>query len=200
MKIKSMMALVLMALVMNLSAQVGIQAGYVSSTNVNDAPIVGVVKTDYNGFNFGPVGEFNIVQNLDLRYGFLYSLLLKHTDNGISGTIDYSGHFVDLPVQAQYSFPLTNDLKVFAFGGPTLNFGIAQNSVLKVGGSSTTTDLYEANDDLTRFDVKLGLGGGLRFSSFELRVGYDWGMLDLNKKDNITLNRNQLTAALVYHL
>lgn len=195
MKIKSMMALVLMALVMNLSAQVGIQAGYVSSTTVTNS-----VKTDYDGFNFGPVGEFNIVQNLDLRYGFLYSLLLKHTDNGILGTIDYSGHFVDLPVQAQYSFPLTNDLKVFAFGGPTLNFGLAQSSVLKIGGSSTTTDHYEVNDDLTRFDVKLGLGGGLRFSSFELRVGYDWGMLDLNKKDNITLNRNQLTAALVYHL
>ena len=118
MKNKSMMALVLMALVMNLSAQVGIQAGYVSSTNVNDAPIVGVVKTDYNGFNFGPVGEFNIVQNLDLRYGFLYSLLTGQKDLLLT-TYDYVGHFVDLPVQAQYSFPLINDLKIFAFGGPT---------------------------------------------------------------------------------
>ena len=166
-----------------------------SSTNVNDAPIVGVVKTDYNGFNFGPVGEFNIVQNLDLRYGFLYSLLTGQKDLLLT-TYDYVGHFVDLPVQAQYSFPLINDLKIFAFGGPTLNFGIAQTG--KIG--STSIDFYEKDKDLTRFDVKLGLGGGLRFSSFELRVGYDWGMLDLNKKDNITLNINQLTAALVYHL
>ena len=42
------------------------------------------------------------MQNLDLRFGVLYTLLLKSTDNGALGTSTYSGHFVDVPVQAQY--------------------------------------------------------------------------------------------------
>lgn len=195
MKIKSIFVVALLALAVNVSAQVGIQAGYVNVTNKSNNN-----TSEVNGFNFGPVGEFGLVKNLDLRYGFLYTFLTDSKEFlGQTGT--YTGHFVDVPVQAQYSFPVNNLFKVFAFGGPTLNLGLAQTTVTK-GGSSVEVSVnhYEANDKLSRFDVKLGLGGGVRFSNFEVRAGYDWGMLDLDGRDNFTQHRNQLTAALVYHL
>ncbi len=195
MKIKSIFAVVLLALAVNVSAQVGIQAGYVNVTDKFTN-----TSSEVNGFNFGPVGEFGLVKNLDLRYGFLYTLLADSKEGLLSTTTTYTGHFVDVPVQAQFSFPVNNLIKVFAFGGPTLNLGLAQTTVTKGGSVEVSVNHYEANDKLSRFDVKLGLGAGVRFSNFEVRAGYDWGMLDLDGRDNLTQHRNQLTAALVYHL
>ena len=112
-------------------------------------------------------------------------------------------------VTPQYSFEIAPSLKVFAFAGPTINFGIAQQTVTKttvLGNEVKATinhyDIDVNNDDksdLSRFDLKLGLGAGARYDKFELRVGYDWGMLDMNTTDGV-LHRNQLTAAVVYHL
>lgn len=206
MKIKSVITVVLLALAVNLSAQVGIQAGY---ANVNE--VTKNTSEPVNGFVVGPVSEYNLMQNLDLRFGVLYTLLLKSATEDILGvetTSSYSGHFVDVPVQAQYSFELAPSLKIFAFAGPTFNFGLAQQTVNKaagLGGEVKTTinhyDIDVNNDDksdLSRFDLKLGLGAGARYDKFELRVGYDWGMLDMNTTDGV-LHRNQLTAAVVYH-
>jgi len=203
MKIKSVITVVLLALAVNLSAQVGIQAGY---ANVNE--VTKNTSEPVNGFVVGPVSEYNLMQNLDLRFGVLYTLLLKGDENG-GVTSNYSGHFVDVPVQAQYSFEIAPSLKVFAFAGPTINFGIAQQTVTKttvLGNEVKATinhyDIDVNNDDksdLSRFDLKLGLGAGARYDKFELRVGYDWGMLDMNTTDGV-LHRNQLTAAVVYHL
>ncbi|HOS46962.1 MAG TPA: porin family protein [Paludibacter sp.] len=204
MKIKSIVTAALLALAVNLSAQVGFQAGY---ANVNE--VTKNTSGALNGFVIGPVSGYNLMQNLDLRFGVLYNLLLK-TEDGVLGTSTYSGHFVDVPVQAQYSFEVAPSLKIFAFAGPTINFGIAQQTVTKVGSGDNvvknTVNLYDIdvnNDeksDLSRFDIKLGLGAGARYDKFELRVGYDWGMLDMNTTDPIVLHRNQLTAAVVYHL
>jgi len=207
MKIKSVITIALLALAVNLSAQVGIQVGY---ANVNE--ITENASAVANGFVIGPVSEYNLMQNLDLRFGVLYTLLLGTEKNAIFVALpgsSYSGHFVDVPVQAQYSFEIAPSLKIFAFAGPTINFGIAQKAVHKstlLGSEVKTTynryDDFNNDDkgDFSRFDLKLGLGAGARYDKFELRVGYDWGMLDMNTTDPIVLHRNQLTAAVVYHL
>lgn len=210
MKIKSIVSVLLLALAVNLSAQVGIQAGYANVNEVTKNTTLGVDASDaVNGFVVGPVSEYNLMQNLDLRFGVLYTLLLKSTDNGALGTSTYSGHFVDVPVQAQYSFEVAPSLKIFAFAGPTINFGLAQQTVTKttVLGNEVKATINHYDDfnnddkgDISRFDLKLGLGAGARYDKFELRVGYDWGMLDMNTTDPIVLHRNQLTAAIVYHL
>ena len=201
MKTRILSVVALMLITLSISAQsIGIQAGYVNSTSKVNSTLLNTVE-DANGFQVGVVTESNLIGNLDLHYGVLYNLLAK-TDKGNVTTTTYTGHFVDVPVQAQFTLPV-GPINVFAFGGPTLNFSIDQRTKTTVGSSETVVnhhDLKDSNDKkvLSRFDVKLGAGAGVRYSNLELRVGYDWGLLDLNSLDNVTSHRNQLTAAVVY--
>lgn len=201
MKTRILSVVAMMLITLSISAQsFGIQAGYVnSSSTVNNS-------TDWDGFQVGVVTESNLIGNLDLHYGVLYNLLLDSNENtvlGITTKSAYTGHFVDVPVQAQFTLPV-GPINVFAFAGPTLNVSIDQKTKVSIGSSETTVnhhDIDTNNDDkkdLSRFDVKLGVGAGVGYSNLELRVGYDWGLLDLNSLNNVTAHRNQLTAAVVY--
>ncbi|MDD4428118.1 MAG: outer membrane beta-barrel protein [Paludibacter sp.] len=207
MKYKFIFPVVLLFVAVNLSAQkIGIQAGYVNvSEQTNGSSLV--FPELVSGFQVGPVSETELFNNIDIRYGVLYTYLMS-TFDGVTGTNNYNGHLVDVPVRVQFAFPIDNVLKLFAFAGPNFNFGLAQKTINKttVFGSeiNTTYDRYKAdadNDDVydvNRFDVRLGLGAGAQYRNVQLRVGYDWGMLDLNNTDDISLKRNQLTASLVY--
>ncbi len=201
-RILSIVALVLITV--TTSAQIaGLQVGYISADNVHKNSDNAV----HNGFQVGVVTESNLIQNLDLHYGLLYNMLLENksaTVLGVESSVSYMGHLVDLPIQVQYGLPLIGSLKVFAFGGPTLNFSIDQSVKTTVGSAETIVKLHgdlnnDGKSDLSRFDVKLGVGGGLQFDNIQVRVGYDWGLLNLNTvSDNLPHHRNQLTAALVY--
>ncbi|HOH75529.1 MAG TPA: hypothetical protein PKW38_07130, partial [Paludibacteraceae bacterium] len=54
------------------------------------------------------------------------------------------------------------------------------------------------NDDLERFNLQLGVAGGLKFSNLILQAGYDWGLFDLNKSDLIDLRKNTFSVSLAY--
>ncbi|GAB1417051.1 hypothetical protein MASR2M117_24570 [Paludibacter sp.] len=207
MKIRFILGVVIMTSVMAVSAQkVGFKVGYVSSTEVTDASSV-VFPNLVSGFQVGPVAESSLLKNLDIHYGVLYTMLTKNFDGAV-GKNNYTGHFVDVPLQAQYSFPLGGALKVFAFAGPDFSFSLGQKTVNTtiVFGNEVKTEFirhdYDANNDkvkdISRFDVKFGLGAGAQYNNIQLRVGYDWGLLDLNTLDNYHLTKNQLTASVVY--
>ncbi len=197
MKTRILSVVTFLLIAITASAQyAGLQVGYINADNVGKN-----TNKAYSGIQVGAVSESNLIGNLELHYGVLYNLLLENKEVsalGVTTKNTYTGHLIDVPVQLQYGLPI-GPLKVFAFGGPTLNFSADQRSKTTVGSASAiTVNLHENN--LSRFDVKLGVGGGLQFESVQLRVGYDWGMLDLNTLDNVTHHRNQLTAALVYML
>lgn len=50
--------------------------------------------------------------------------------------------------------------------------------------------------DLDRLDMQLGIGGGIQYKNVQLKVGYDWGLFDLNNTANTSYTRNQLTASI----
>lgn len=68
----------------------------------------------------------------------------------------------------------------------------------------TTVDYYNIDDnnddkkDISRFDVQLGIGGGIQYNNLQLKAVYDWGMLDTNNTDNTELKRNVLTVSAVF--
>lgn len=209
MKTKFIFTIALIFTIVAVSAQnVGVKLGYVGVTEVTDGSTL-IFPNQVSGFQVGPVAESNIMKNLDVQYGVIYSLLTKNFDGAV-GKNTYTGHFVDVPVQAQYSFPLNSSLKVFAFAGPTFDFSLGQKTVntTNVLGSDVKTEFVrhdtDANNDdkkdISRFDLKVGLGAGAQYNNIQLRVGYDWGLLDVNTLDNFKLNRNQLSVSVAYML
>ncbi|MDD4490047.1 MAG: outer membrane beta-barrel protein [Paludibacter sp.] len=208
MKAKLFIFIMLFFAAVNLSAQkIGVEAGYIHVTEETNASTA-VYPSQVSGVRIGPVSETEIFTNVDFRYGVIYSYLMSTFDGAISGTNYYNAHLIDVPLQLQLGFPVDNALKLFAFAGPNFNFGISQKTIniTNIGSSEikTTYDRYKADADddgvydVNRFDLQVGLGAGAQYDNIQLRVGYNWGILDLNNRDNIDLKRNQLAASLVF--
>jgi hypothetical protein len=208
MKTKLLIFIMMISTAVSLSSQkIGVEAGYINATEETNGSTA-IFPAQVSGIRIGPVSEMEILNNVDFRYGVIYSYFMSIFDGTFSGTNYYHAHLIDLPLQLQLSFPVDNTLNLFAFAGPNLNFGISQQSIniTNIGSSEIKTiyDRYKIDIDdddvydMNRFDLQLGFGAGAQYNNVQLRVGYNWGMVDLNNSENIDLKRNQLTATLVF--
>jgi hypothetical protein len=147
----------------------------------------GVSSTYFNGLKVGLTTELQMKNNFSLLAGVLYNLvysdkLQKYPNSTSVNSLSY-GHFLSVPVMATYNFPVTKDLKFIGFAGPTLNLGLfqARNSISTVSTISTAyTDLYKSSV-LNRLDLQVGVGAGVQFRKYQLKAGYDYGLLNVNK-------------------
>jgi hypothetical protein len=148
---------------------------------------VGVSTTYFNGVKIGLTTELPLKNNFSLLTGVLYNLvyadkLQKYPNSTQVNYLSY-GHFLNVPVMATYNFPVTKDLKFIGFAGPTLNIGLSQaiNKISTVSSISTAyTDLYKSSV-LNRLDLQVGVGAGVQFKKYQLKAGYDYGLLNVNK-------------------
>ena len=175
-------------------------AGYVQST-ANSA--------SSNGFYAGFGYSAEIMPGLNLNPGLYYEFLTSSTGGNIGSWASYSGktteHYVNVPLHLSFAMAFAPTFKLFVYGGPTANVGIASSTkvsgnVLGFGGSDTINN-YGENSNYSRFDIMAGGGIGAEvMNKFRVNVGYDFGLLDRDKTDNGTLKRNRLTAgvALVF--
>ena len=176
-------------------------AGYVQSTaKIDNSSSVA------NGFYAGFGYRAEILPFLSLNPGIYYEFLTSSESGGLGKILSYSGktteHYVNVPLHLSLDLKFAPSFKMFIYGGPTANIGIASNtkydgSVLGFEGSDKVNN-YKDND-YSRFDILAGGGIGVElFSRVRVNVGYDFGLLDRIKDDDITLKRNRLTAGLAY--
>jgi hypothetical protein len=154
---------------------------------------LGVSSTYYNGIKLGVTAEYDLKNNFSLLTGALYNLVYsnkvqKYPDY-VLVTYETFGQSINIPIHAKYSYPLSKTLNVFAFGGPTVNVGLFQNSKI------TSTQTYEPshplyvlpgkfdlyNSQLNRINLQIGLGGGVQWKKYQIKGGYDIGLNNLNK-------------------
>ena len=113
-------------------------------------------------------------------------------------------HYIDIPVKFNYGFELGGNLRVFAYAGPTFSFGlISRVSTYATTASGNTeknvTQLYGKSKDYSQFDVLMGIGGGVDVAkNIRLTLGYDFGLLDRNKTDDLKRHRNFLHVGVAY--
>ena len=187
------------------SAQVIVGAGYVNSTTTSKVSD-NKASSDANGFYVGASYNIPLVGGLGLAPGLYYEFLGSSSkkDAGIftaSGTP--TEHYLNIPVMVNYSFGLASDCSLFAFAGPTLEYGLASSTKLEAsaGGISgeKTVNNYDA-DDYGRFDCLLGLGVGFNIRAFQVKVGYDFGMVNryTGSSDKASLHRNQVHLGVAY--
>ena len=172
-------------------------AGYVQST-ANSA--------SSNGFYAGFGYSAEIMPGLNLNPGLYYEFLTSTTGASLGSWASYSGktteHYVNIPLHLSFAYSFAPTFKLFVYGGPTANVGIASStkvsgSVLGFGGSDPIDNYKDTN--YSRFDIMLGGGIGAEvMNKIRLTVGYDMGMLDRDNSDNGTLKRNRLTAGVAF--
>lgn len=182
----TLLAASLMLLGTQAFAQMSVNAGYLNSTlktsNTSD---------NANGAYAGVSFNIPIAGGLAVAPGVYYSLLTSKETASLGSVFTGSGtfmeHAVNVPVYLNYGIDLARDTKVFLFGGPTVQYGLASQvkydaNVAGVSGSKTFNN-YD-DDDFNRLNVYLGGGLGFQVSALQITVGYDYGMMNQYKGDN----------------
>lgn len=170
-----------------------------------------VSPTKFDGIRIGGTAEFGLKKNFSLLtgvlYNFVYSNKLQGYPNSDSVVYKTLGHFVDIPLRVTYTYPITKNMKIFAFGGPNFNIGLFQNQQT----TSTLTDalnqlngvkpgkseLY-SESIINRLNLQIGLGGGIQWKKYQLKAGYDFGLNKLNRTGTGTVNQSGWYISLAY--
>lgn len=213
-------------------AQLGVQAGYAYSSSKGNLELG--TYNEYSGtfrnsgFQGGLTYDFKIDGELGMHTGILYSFFAgktiekERTINNIFGNLTTTSnyHFLDLPIRVTYSLPVTNDFKIFFFAGPNLTYNLSGISESVINGKITWSeekssknleqyDVYkDFENDLLRFDLKAGFGGGVQYKQLGFKIGYDFGILNgytglvktNSNNDKYKVRRGQLGISIYFLL
>ena len=191
----TLLAASLMLLGTQAFAQMSVNAGYLNSTlktkNTSD---------NANGAYAGVSFNVPLAGGLAIAPGVYYSMITSKETASIGSIISGAGtfteHAINVPVYLNYGIDLARDTKVFLFGGPTLQYGLASNvkydaNVAGISGSNTVSNY--GSENFNRMNVYLGGGLGFLVGAFQITVGYDYGMMNQYKGDNaINCHRSNL--------
>ena len=171
-----------------MDAQVSFNAGYLNSTLATSNS-----SDNANGAYAGLSFNIPVSGGLAIAPGVYYSFLTSKETSSLgsiaSGSGTFMEHAINVPVYLNYGLNLASDAKVFVFGGPTLQYGLAstvdyEGNVLGISGSSKVNN-YD-NEHFNRMNVYLGGGIGFGVGALLITVGYDYGMMNQYKGDNAT--------------
>lgn len=182
---KAILIVAMVAVSAGVSAQLSVNAGYANSATTVKAGSTSNTADGVNGVTAGVGYDMNVQGGFGLFWGLNYTYAWNKEEGtfwGITGTSNSVDHYLDVPVRLTFGLPITDAFKVFAFGGPKFVYALAGKTTYSLSSgessaSSEPSDHYK-DTDLSRFDIKLGLGAGVQFSNIIVKGGYDWGMLN----------------------
>lgn len=140
-----------------------------------------------NGFVVGAAYDVMFANSLGVSLGLDYALTFGDKIPKIMGlsfeNVTHNIHTLELPIRLVYEYPIEDDISVFAFAGPKLAFDLSWKGKETYGGITKTFDMYD-KDVIYRFNLLLGPGLGARYRNFQIKLGYDWGLLNRYNKNN----------------
>ena len=182
----TLLAASLMLLGTQAFAQMSVNAGYLNSTlKTNNS------SDNANGAYAGVSFNVPLAGGLAIAPGVYYSMITSKETASLGTIISGSGtfmeHAINVPVYLNYGIELARDTKVFLYGGPTVQYGLASTvkydaNVAGVSGS-TTHNNYDS-ESYNRMNVYLGGGVGFGVGALLISVVYDYGMMNQYKCDN----------------
>ncbi len=212
-------------------AQLGIQAGYAYTMNKGNLTLGQQNHFSGNltnsGFQAGLTYDFNFAKtNFAIQTGVIYSIYAGNTKEqskkvgNIYGTLtsNTTYQYLNVPLRVAYSLVVDNNLRIFFFAGPNFTYGLSAKmneakiiGEYSIGGNTEQIikgyDIYDAyKKELSRFDMQIGVGGGVHYKRYRLQVGYDFGILNTYTGQTVRningainkLKRDQLFVSLGY--
>ncbi|MDR2037022.1 MAG: PorT family protein [Bacteroidales bacterium] len=152
-------------------------------------------------FQAGLVADYSFIEAFAVQAGVMFAQQGWKVDNYLGGSDDakINLNYIQIPINAMYKFSLGSSMKLFAQAGPYLGFGLGGK--VKVGDNDMDIKFGDG-DDIDKlyldnaFDFGLGVGVGLQYNSFQLGVGYNFGLLDLD--DDTTMKNGGLAITLTF--
>ena len=189
-------------------AQISVGAGYLANTQKTAVTSGSTTVTDAvasQGFYAGADYTFDLGQGLGVVAGLKGAFLFVPEHEILLGaaTSKTNEVYLAVPVLCNYTYVLSNDLKLFAYAGPTLNFGLSSKTTAtdKTGltNTVTTTDNYADGSDYGKFNLMLGAGVGVDvMNTIRIKAGYDIGLLNRSSADDTKINDAQWYVGVAY--
>ena len=184
-------------------AQLSINLGYAPETLTETVSNSGnSYYTNMTGFFAGATYNMDLYKGLGLAVG---AQIRWNSDSGssssnlivINSNCKYTTNqfLIDVPVLLNYGYNFNRDLRLAAFVGPTINFGIygqtkVTTNVNSIIGSGTDVDIYDFYDansyNFKRFNLSGTAGLAFSFKQFRIFGGYNFGLLNLSNNANYT--------------
>ncbi len=162
-----------------------------------------------HGSKLGVTFDFNLPYNMSIQTGALYSFTYGRTDQHWSTLEeqedflrhDVMKHSLIIPVRYTYTQPIWKRLALYFYTGPEFAIGLAQKDNIRLDNISDATfawlqannittesyDRYTVNE-IDRFNMRWGLGGGIQWDTYCLQSGYSFGLNNLSKQQSIIPN------------
>jgi hypothetical protein len=159
------------------------------------------------GYTIGIACEYGITDAFYVQSGLsLLSKGAKAKEDGLGDVLKVSATFrptyLQIPMHAAYKFDINENVKLLLNAGPYLAFG--------VGGKTSVETKYSGNREVTEktdffgddifqhknFDLGIGMGVGVELEKLVFNLGYDMGLLDIDRMSNVS-TRTQSTALTV---
>lgn len=166
----------------------------------SDKTTFGSMETDatnsntlFAGFshNFGIAGNFGVEPGVNYVFNF------SKTGDELSVKNRYHG--IQVPVLFNYAIVSSSDMTLKVLAGASANFGLSDKSTTYVGDTKGLDIDNYSDGSYTRFGVSASFGFAAEwFNTIRLKIGYDLGLTDLNKADNVSYKQNLLTFSLAY--
>lgn len=173
-----------------------------------------------NGLSLGVTKDFTLVNNtLYLQTGLAYefqtnSKRYTHEMN-LKVVQERSEHYLDIPLRIKFAMDVFPEMRAFIYLGPTLDFGLSAKLQGRLRGEGETMGKVTYNyftgklkgDTIGNFTLPapasryrafdVFMGGALGVELYDIAVvkfGFDWGLINKNKSqeiaDNFTTHRN----------
>lgn len=153
--------------------------------------------TDSNTLFAGVSHNFGIAGNFGVEPGVNYVFNFSKTGDELSVKNQYHG--IQIPVLLNYAFISSNDFALKLLAGPAANIGLSDKSTTFVGDTKGLVIDNYADDSYSRLGLSASFGLAAEWSNtIRLKVGYDLGLTDLNKSENVSYKQNLLNFSIGY--
>lgn len=153
--------------------------------------------TNSNTIFAGVSHNFGIAGNFGVEPGVNYVFNFSKTGDELSVKNQYHG--LQVPVLFNYALVSSSDMALKVLAGPSANYGLSDKSTTYVGDTKGLDIDNYSDDSYSRFGVSASFGLAAEWcNTIRLKIGYDLGLTDLNKSDNVNYKQDLLTFSLGY--
>jgi len=143
------------------------------------------------GLTWSPEFRYGIGLQTGLYYEMSYQSV-NTSEEDVSIKSSLSDHTLSIPLRVQWRYEIVPDWSVFVYTGPSFDIGL-EGKMKQSGealGEPIDTDGSIYDGGYKRFNMLWGVGAGVRWKFLQLRIGGDWGLLNINRMDEkVTLSK-----------
>lgn len=200
---KSFVLLTLSLLVFTgINAQERTRFGLVGGLNISK--LTNLLMDSRVGFHLGAKMEAPIPGDNDLYVDIEALLSLKgaKVESPGGAELKMNPYYLEIPVHLGYKYEANENLSVFGSAGPYFAIGLFGKydvDATSVGAGSDSGDFF-GDDGFKRFDIGLGLKGGIEIKkTVQISLGYDLGLFDtLGEEGYDSVQNRNFKVSLAY--